>query len=372
VRIALVVPGGVDRSGEHRVIPALLALIRRLAASHDVHVFALNQDPTPGQWQLEGARVYNIGAGHTAVRAVRTIASLHRAQPFDLIHSIWSGALGLVAVIAGRICGVPSLIHVAGGELVALRDINYGGRLSWRGRLREAVVLRATSRITAASQPVIQSLAALGLRAERVPLGVDLDTWRPRAPVRRVAGATARLIHLASLNLVKDQTTLMHALSLLRQFGETFQMDIVGEDTLGGAVQALAASLGLSAQVRFCGFLTQAALRPVVEAADIMVLSSRHEAGPLALLEAAVAGVPTVGTAVGHIAEWAPDAAVAVPVADACALAGAVRQLLGDEDLRLQIAKTAHERAVAQDADYTARQFESLYESLTAARRYTK
>jgi glycosyltransferase involved in cell wall biosynthesis len=372
VRIALVVPGGVDRSGEYRVIPTLLALIRRLAASHDLHVFALSQDATPGQWQLEGAQVHNIGALHTVVRAVRTIFALHRERPFDLLHSIWSGTPGLVAITAGRICRVPSLVHVAGGELVALRDINYGGRLSWRGRLREALILRSTSCITAASQPVIQSLADLGLRAERVPLGVDLEKWQPRAPVRRATGAIARLIHLASLNLVKDQTTLMHALSLLRQSGETFQMDIVGEDTLGGAVQGLAASLGLSSQVRFRGFLTQAALRPLVEAADLMVLSSRHEAGPLALLEAAVAGVPTVGTAVGHVAEWAPDASVAVPVADAAALAEAARRLLGDEDLRLQIAKAAHERAVAENADYTARQFESLYERLTGARRDAK
>jgi glycosyltransferase involved in cell wall biosynthesis len=372
VRIALVVPGGVDRSGEYRVIPALLALIRRLAVSHDLHVFALNQEPTPGQWRLEGARVYNIGTGYPAIRAVRTIRALHRVQPFDLIHSIWSGTLGLVAVTAGLTCGVPSLVHVAGGELVALRDINYGGRLSWRGRLREAVVLRTSSRITAASQPVIQSLANLGLRAERVPLGVDLDTWRPKEPIRRVAGAIPRLIHLASLNLVKDQTTLLRAASLLMRSGQRFEMDIVGEDTLSGAVQALAAGLGLSSQVHFRGFLTQAALRPVVEAADIMVLSSRHETGPLAMLEAAVTGVPTVGTSVGHIAEWAPDAAVAVPVGDAFALAGAVQQLLGDEDMRLRIAKAAHERAVAQNADYTAHQFQSLYESLTAARRRTK
>jgi hypothetical protein len=31
MRIALVVPGGVDQSGEYRVIPVLLALIGRLA-----------------------------------------------------------------------------------------------------------------------------------------------------------------------------------------------------------------------------------------------------------------------------------------------------------------------------------------------------
>jgi glycosyltransferase involved in cell wall biosynthesis len=372
VRIALVVPGGVDRSGEYRVIPTLLALIRRLSARNDVHVFAMNQEPAPGEWPLEGAQVHNIGARHPGIRAVRAIRSLHQARPFDVIHSIWSGTCGLVAVITARMLGVPSLIHVAGGELVALHDINYGGRLSWRGRIREALVLRSTHRITAASQPIIQSLSNLGLRGERVPLGVDLKMWPPREPVRRAAGRLPQLIHLASLNLVKDQTTLLRALWSLRQSGAGFRMDVVGEDTLKGAIQSLAERLGLSAHVRFHGFLAQSALRSIIEAADIMVMSSRHETGPLAMLEAAVAGVPTVGTAVGHIAEWAPDAAVAVPVGDAFALAGAVSQLLAAEDLRLRIATAAQRRAVAEDADYSARQFEALYEALTASHRRIK
>lgn len=364
MRIALLVPGGVDRSGEYRVIPALLALIRRLSARHDVQVFALTQEAAPGEWWLEGARIHNMGTRHTGIRAVRAIRAAHRAQPFDVIHSIWSGGPGMIAVIAARTLRVPSLIHIAGGELVALRAIPYGGRLSWRGRLREALVLRATDRITAASRPIIQSLANLGLQAERVPLGVDLKIWPARPPLRREAGQMARLIHLASLNPVKDQTTLLRALSMLRQDGESFQMDIVGEDTRGGTVQALAGRLDLETHLRFHGFLTQAQVRPIVEGADIMVMSSCHEAGPLAMLEAAVAGVPTVGTAVGHIAEWAPDASVAVPVGDASALAGAIRQLLNDEDLRLRIAAAAQRRAVVEDADYTARQFETLYASV--------
>lgn len=44
MKLALVVPGGVDRSGEFRVIPVLLALVERLARAHDVHVFALRQE----------------------------------------------------------------------------------------------------------------------------------------------------------------------------------------------------------------------------------------------------------------------------------------------------------------------------------------
>ena len=73
LKLAVVVPGGVDRSGEYRVIPALLALLERLAHDNEVHVFALAQEPEPGEWDLAGARVHNIGSGSTIARAVAAI-----------------------------------------------------------------------------------------------------------------------------------------------------------------------------------------------------------------------------------------------------------------------------------------------------------
>jgi glycosyltransferase involved in cell wall biosynthesis len=364
LRIALVVPGGVDRSGEYRVIPALIALIRRLALHEEIHVFALNQERDAGAWDLAGARVHNIGASHTRLRALYSICALHRSSNFALVHAIWSGVGGQIAVAAAKLLGIPSLIHVAGGELVALPEIGYGTQLRWRGRLSEALALRATSAITAASTPVIESIARRGLTAERVPLGVDLDTWPARAPVYRSAQRLPRLVHVASLNRVKDQATLLGALAVLAQRGRSFEMDVVGEDTLEGEIQRLAAQLGLLPRVRFHGFLTRRQLRPVVEAADLMVLSSRHETGPVAFLEAAVAGVPTVGTRVGHLAEWAPSGALSVPVGDSHALASAIIRLLDDEQLRLKIACAAHRRAVAEDADYTAERFRALYKRL--------
>ena len=366
MRVAIVVPGGVDRSGEYRVIPALIALIRRLAMHAEIHVFALRQEDRAGDWDLAGARIHNVGSRQARLRAVRSICALHRTAPFALVHAIWSGASGQVAVAAAALLGIPSLIHVAGGELVALPEIGYGGRLRWRGRLSEGCVLRAAAAITAASSPVIEVIARLGRTAERVPLGVDLDTWPARAPERRALGAPARLVHVASLNRVKDQATLLRALALLSRQGASFEADIVGEDTLHGEIQRLAAELALLPRVRFHGFLTRSQLRPLVEAAHLMVVSSRHETGPVAALEAAVAGVPTVGTCVGHIAEWAPTAALAVPVGDSAAMAAAIGQLLGDEDLRLGLAREAQRRAVAQDADYTAQCFRDLYARLAA------
>jgi glycosyltransferase involved in cell wall biosynthesis len=368
VRIAVVVPGGVDRSGEYRVIPALIALIRRLALHAEVHVFALSQEDRAGDWDLAGAHIHNMGSRHRRLRAVRSICAMHRSAHFTLVHAIWSGACGQVAVAAAALLGIPSLIHVAGGELVALPDIGYGTQLRWRGRISEWLVLRAALAITAASTPAIEMVSRLGLTAERVPLGVDLDTWPVRAPVRRLIGRPARLVHVASLNRVKDQVTLLRALAVLMRRGASFEMDIVGEDTLRGQIQCLAGQLGLSPRVRFHGFLTRRQLRPMVEGADLMVVSSRHETGPVAVLEAAVAGVPTVGTCVGHIAEWAPSAALAVPVGDWAAMAGAVVQLLDDEELRLGIAREAQRRALAEDADYTAERFRALYARLAAGK----
>jgi glycosyltransferase involved in cell wall biosynthesis len=365
MKVAMVVPGGVDRSGEYRVVPALLALLGRLTRHHEVHVFALAHEPTDGTWQLAGATIHNVGARATVVRAVQSVLREHRVAPFALVHSMWAGRSGLVATVAARRLGIPSLVHVAGGELVAFPDIGYGGRLRWRGRLLALFVLRGATLVTAASEPLIAAIAMQGVRAQRVPLGVDLDSWPPREPVRRrQAAGTARLIHVANLNRVKDQATLLQALAMLDAAGLEFHLDVVGEDTLSGHVQAMATGLRLAARTTFHGFLPQRRLRPLMEAAHVHVISSRHEAGPLVVLEAAVAGVPTAGTSVGHIAEWAPAAALSAPPGRPAELAAAIRRLLEDEDLRLRIANEALQRARAEDADFTARQFLRIYGDL--------
>jgi len=364
MKLALVLPGGVDRGGEERVIPAFLALIGELSRRHEVHVFVLRQEPKPATWTLRGATIHNIGDGRQRSRAIAAIVAEHRCGAFDAVQSIFSGTCSLVAIAAAKLIRRPGLVHIAGGELIALPAIGYGGRQRWISRVREAVTLRAAAAVTAASAPILESLHALGVEAQRLPLGVDLAAWPASLPRRR-GSEPAKLLHVASVNRVKDQPTLLRALAAL---DVPFRMDIVGVDTLDGEMQRLAHELGLDDRVRFLGFKTQRELRPLMEAADLLVMSSLHEAGPLVLLEAAVVGVPTVGTAVGHLVEWSPAAALAVPVGDHAALAGAIRQVLEDEDLRLRLAHEAQRRALDEDAAYTAERFEALYRGLAHRR----
>jgi glycosyltransferase involved in cell wall biosynthesis len=365
MKIAVIVPGGVDRSGKVRVIPAFLALIERLARHHEVHVFALRQESRPGTWQLAGATIHNAGDRAAVIRALNQLSAEHRRAPFDLVQSLFSGAAGFVACVAGARLRRPFAVHVAGGELAQLPDINYGGRRSWRGRCREALVLRRAAAVSAASEPMIEALRHIGVTAQRIPLGVDPAHWPAREPEPRVPHSTARLIHVASLNRVKDQPTLLRALTILRRLGHDFHLDIVGEDTLAGETQRLCAELHLEQRVSFHGFLTQAELRGLMARAHVCVMSSRHEAGPLVMLEAATLGIPTVGTCVGHIAEWSPEASLAVPVGEPESLAGALASLLCDEERRCALGRASLARAVTEDADYTARAFEAIYQQIT-------
>jgi glycosyltransferase involved in cell wall biosynthesis len=297
------------------------------------------------------------------------IAAEHRRAPFDVLHAFWVSPAGVVAAVAGQVLGVPVLLHLPGGDLTDLREIGYGARSHWQGRAWARLALAGATRITAPSDYIVRQARALGVRATRLPQGVALDRWPPRPPRPPLPRQPARRHHVGSLNPVKDQETLLRAALRLRELGVPFQLDVIGHDTLGGTIQRRAAELGLAGGVHFHGFLNHSELRPWMDRADLLLVTSRHEAGPLVLLEAAVAGVPTVGTAVGHLTEWAPDAAVAVPVGDHTALADAAAALLLDEERRLTLAAAAHARALREDADLTARATVEMYGEMRRAPR---
>jgi glycosyltransferase involved in cell wall biosynthesis len=374
VKLVLIVPGGVDRSGRERVTPALLWLVERLAQRHRVTVIQLYQEPVASQFTWGGATIVNLGNPHrSGVRGKmsQTIGQTQRlitylqAQPWraDLLHALWVGATGLMAVAAGRWLGLPTLLSFGGGELVWLPQINYGGQgTGWqRWKLRQ--ILRFATDVTVGSHYLSDLLPSWRQPVHWTPFGVDASLFTN--PSARPPGPPWRLLHVASLNRVKDPFTLLRALQQVVAVEPSVHLDWIGEDTLQGAVQRFAADLALKDHVTFHGFQPTDIVIRYVQQSHLYLQASLHEGQGVAVLEAAAGGVPTVGTAVGLVAEMAPTAALAVPPADPQALAQGILHLLAHPAERVALGQAARQWAQRYDADWTAQKYETIYRQLT-------
>ena len=367
MRIGLVVSGGFDPSGRERVTPSLLWLVERLARRHDVHVFVLHYYPQPCSYPLLGATVHDIGRVEAppglrrGLQRRRLAGAVKAHGPFHLLHAY----LGMPAVVSSRIgrrLAIPVVVTLDSGELTSIEDIQYGLQRRWFDRHAIAAAIRTATRVTVATDFMARMVpdGLSGAPVAVIPIGIDA---RGFPPATRVEGPPWRLLRVGSINRVKDHPTLLRALAYIVARGVDVHLDVVGEDTLNGAAQALTSTLELDSRVTFHGLQPTDRLAAFYARAHLHLVSSRHEAAGVVVLEAAAAGLATVGTAVGYVADWHPDRAAAVPVSDSNALGHAVIDLIRDSPRRQRLASTARAWTLAHDADWTADQFERVYEA---------
>ncbi|HVC34154.1 MAG TPA: glycosyltransferase [Chloroflexota bacterium] len=378
MRIGLVVPGFSANAADW-CIPALRDLVGHLATTDDVRVLALRYPHRASRYEVFGAQVTALGGGRrrrarAAVvwgNALLVLAQEHRRRPFDVLHAFWATESGTLTAIAGRVLGVPTVVSLAGGELVALRDIAYGDQLVTAERLKIALALRLARDVTAGSQYLLDVAAPwLRLRpvdrVHRVPLGVDLHRFQPT--VTTPADDSPRIVHVASLVPVKDQATLLRAAAGLRDRGLRFSLQIAGAGRLEPELRSLAMDLGIDRLIHFHGEIPHGELPGFYQRGDLFVLSSRHEAQSLAVLEAAACAVPSVGTAVGIVPELAPAAALAVPPRDPAALTDALAHALSDSPRRRELGTAARWRVEAEfSVERSAERFRRLYHAAIVA-----
>jgi glycosyltransferase involved in cell wall biosynthesis len=125
-------------------------------------------------------------------------------------------------------------------------------------------------------------------------------------------------------------------------------------------VHALARRLGLADRVVFTGHVDDAI--PWLDALDVAVVASSHEAFGIVLVEAMALGTPVVATATDGPSEIVEDgvSGLLVPVGDAPALAAAIERALIDRSLAATLAEGGRRRAREFTEERTAARFARL------------
>lgn len=147
----------------------------------------------------------------------------------------------------------------------------------------------------------------------------------------------------------KGIDVLIEAIARLHANGDGPALVLVGQPGWGGLDPLeLAARHGLPAgAVRVLGKLPDVELAAVLHGAAVLAAPSHAEGFGLPVLEAMAAGIPVVHSDAPALAEVAGGAGVMVPRGDADALSGALREVLGEAELRARLAADGVRRAAA-------------------------
>jgi len=141
------------------------------------------------------------------------------------------------------------------------------------------------------------------------------------------------ILSIGRLETVKDHKTLLRAFKIVKSKQDT-QLVILGEGSLKSEIQSMVNDMGLSGDVLLPGFVTNP--YPIISNADVLVISSLHEALPNVLVEALACQCPVVSTACGGPEEILGYGKYGhlVPIGDYAGMANAILQVLnGDKRL---------------------------------------
>jgi glycosyltransferase involved in cell wall biosynthesis len=287
---------------------------------------------------------------------LRVVAALRPLQP-DVLHT-HNPNPHLYGSAAAQLLGVPVVVHTKHGRN--------------RPAHRPAVLVnRLASCLTDCVVAVSHDAADVAREVERVPRrklrvihnGIDVPAGAPQR--RPAAGAVLRAVHVARLNPIKDQDTLLRAVRRVVDAEPRFELDVIGDGPRREELLALRSELRLTGHVRFLGYRDD--VPELLTGRGLFLLSSLSEGISLTLLEAMAAGLPVVATAVGGNPEVVVpgQTGLLVPPRDPDRLAAAILSLIRDPRQAADLGRAGRERVAAHfDLRRVVAAYQRLYEEL--------
>jgi len=250
---------------------------------------------------------------------------------------------------------LPFGVLAHGADLLLLQTKIRRSRFKqWTARriFQGCAVVVANSRWTAdLAREVLDSLRCRALAADVrvVHLGTTPSQFRSDidpSPARRRYGLEGGpwLLTVARLDFHKGIDTVIRALPAIRAAVPGTRYAVAGVGSRRDTLAALVAELGLTDAVRLLGFVPDADLPALYNAADLFVLASRRhdllvEGFGISCLEASACGLAVIGSRSGGIPEAIREGETGLLVEpdDPAALAAAVVRVLGDDALRRRL-----------------------------------
>lgn len=292
------------------------------------------------------------------VQAYVALRDFFRAEHPDIVHthSSKTGILGRLAASAAR---VPIIVHTVHGYAFpaesrpAIRAIfKFLERRAGRVTDRMIVLNDADAAIARDQLGVSEHRLAL------LPNGVDVDTYAPATPERRkalrqsifgiVAPDHVIVGMVGRLWLQKNPQCFVRAAIRVAAQRRNISFFMVGDGEFRAELTTMIQASDHADRIRILGWRSD--VPDLLKALDVMVLPSRWEGMPLAILEAMSSAVPVVASDIPgnhHLVDDGSDGRL-FPLDDDEALAAALINLVDDAAKRSRFSAQARSKVLAK------------------------
>ena len=197
-------------------------------------------------------------------------------------------------------------------------------------------------------EDILKHLRIPAPRADNViviPEGVS-PRFKPPPPGDRRSGPKI-ILWVGRADPYKNVEVLIRAFARLRgQYRGALQLRLVGpKDARYPEASRLAEELGVAGNLAWTGYLDTAALVKAYQDADLFVLPSLYEGFGLPVLEAMACGTPVICSTKGSLSEVAGTAAIRVQPSDVIGMAEAMKRVLTDPRLALDLSERGRRHA---------------------------
>ncbi|HQI50131.1 MAG TPA: glycosyltransferase [bacterium] len=285
-------------------------------------------------------------------------------------HTAKAGAIGRVAAFLAR---VPVIVHTFHGHVFN----NYFGKIKTRIfiLIERALAMISDQVITISPEQYRDITATYRIaspgKVSMIRLGLDLEPLRnlPHSDVLRrsldlpegsiLMGFIGRLVPIKNLGMA------LHVLERLLLENQAYHLCIAGDGPEKAQWHQYSEEKGLTEHVHFLGWVERIAY--ILSGIDILILTSRNEGTPIAVIEAMASRVPVIATAVGGVPDLIQNerTGFTVPSDDVEAMVRYITRVTQAPESLGDLKKAAEEEIYAKyEYHHLVREIDQLYSRL--------
>jgi glycosyltransferase involved in cell wall biosynthesis len=296
----IIAPGTI--AGAEKSVLASVKALMDAGQETRLAVIGETRDPAHGREFISLAKERGIDSIELTARGRIDLALINRLHTvvtrgaYDVVHSHSYKSLAHLSAFRSRIPVLVATYHGATSHDLTAKLYE---RIQW-------ALFQNVDCLFAVSQGAKEALEMFG--ASRCRIAVVPNMLGEAVPEPRLPGAdgkaTPDFLYLGRLSVEKGIDILIRALARLPK-SFRFKLTIVGDGPERGRLEQMVRKEGLEERVFFLGF--QLNINDCLASADVLVMPSRREGLPMALIEAAASGKPVVASRVGGIPDIVED-----------------------------------------------------------------